>query len=102
VDESDLSAPPSTKRQSRPNLKYLQSQASESEYELSASGEEDEPASKRKKRVNAPKKVDGSGKKKKDLLSQQMSPPRSFDGHMDEYEERGKKKDKFMSHNSIL
>ena len=49
MDESDLSAAPRTKRQSRPNPKYLQSQSFESEYELSASDEEDEPVSKKKK-----------------------------------------------------
>ena len=68
MDESDLSAAPRTKRQSRPNPKYLQSQSSESEYELSASDEEDEPVSKKKNRVNDQNKVAGSVKKKRDLL----------------------------------
>ena len=68
VDESDLSAPPQTKCQSRPNPKYLQSQASESEYELSASEEEDEPVSQRKIKLMIKKK-------RRDLL--QMSPPRN-------------------------
>ena len=67
MDESGLSAPPQTKCQSRPNPKYLQSQASESEYELSASEEEDEPISQRKIKLMV--------KKKRDLL--QMSPPRN-------------------------
>ena len=102
MDESDLSAAPRTKRQSRPNPKYLQSQSSESEYELSASDEEDEPVSKKKKRVNDQNKVAGSVKKKRDLLPQKISPPRSFNERMDEYEERGKKKDKFMSQNLFL
>ena len=42
--------------------------ATESEYELSASDEEDEPVSKKKNRVNDQNKVAGSVKKKRDLL----------------------------------